>query len=299
MGSNPTEAWLAMGIDKAKESILVVDDDQRVCEVLKELLGALHFPTASALSASEALKMLKDKPYTFLLADMKMPEMNGIELIRRSREKFPSVSVIAMTGYADEFKYVDIIEAGANDFVKKPIDIAELEAKIVRCISERDLKKELSRLSMTDSLTGLFNQRQFYMRLREEIVRSTRQKHSLALILLDLDNFKEYNDRHGHIAGDQALRHVGKAILRSIREGVDSGYRYGGDEFAIILIDSDVLVAEEIGKRVHVAIRDSGELKASLGYAVYSEEMNLTEFVRLADTNLYKSKMQAKNRHLN
>jgi two-component system cell cycle response regulator len=299
MGSNPTEAWLAMGIDKAKESILVVDDDQRVCEVLKELLGALHFPTASALSASEALKMLKDKPYTFLLADMKMPEMNGIELIRRSREKFPSVSVIAMTGYADEFKYVDIIEAGANDFVKKPIDIAELEAKIVRCISERDLKKELSRLSMTDSLTGLFNQRQFYMRLREEIVRSTRQKHSLALILLDLDNFKEYNDRHGHIAGDQALRHVGKAILRSIREGVDSGYRYGGDEFAIILIDSDVLVAEEIGKRVHVAIRDSGELKASLGCAVYSEEMNLTEFVRLADTNLYKSKMQAKNRHLN
>ena len=288
-----------MGIDKARESILVVDDDQRVCEVLKELLGALHFPTASALSAAEALRMLNDKLYTFLLADMKMPEMNGMELIRRSREKFPGVSVIAMTGYADEYKYVDIIEAGANDFVKKPIDIAELEAKIIRCISERDLKKELSRLSMTDSLTGLFNQRQFYMRLREEIVRSTRQKHPLALILLDVDNFKEYNDRHGHIAGDQALRHVGKAILRSIREGVDSGYRYGGDEFAIILIDSDIMIAEEIGKRVNLAIKDSGELRASLGYAVYREEMNLTEFVRLADTNLYKSKIQAKNRHLN
>lgn len=288
-----------MGIDKARESILVVDDDQRVCEVLKELLGALHFPSASALSAAEALRMLSDKPYTFLLADMKMPEMNGMELIRRSREKFPGVSVIAMTGYADEYKYVDIIEAGANDFVKKPIDIAELEAKIIRCISERDLKKELSRLSMTDSLTGLFNQRQFYMRLREEIVRSTRQKHPLALILLDVDNFKEYNDRHGHIAGDQALRHVGKAILRSIREGVDSGYRYGGDEFAIILIDSDIMIAEEIGKRVNLAIKDSGELRASLGYAVYREEMNLTEFVRLADTNLYKSKIQAKNRHLN
>jgi two-component system cell cycle response regulator len=288
-----------MGIDKARESILVVDDDQRVCEVLKELLGALHFPSASALSAAEALRMLSDKPYTFLLADMKMPEMNGMELIRRSREKFPGVSVIAMTGYADEYKYVDIIEAGANDFVKKPIDIAELEAKIIRCISERDLKKELSRLSMTDSLTGLFNQRQFYMRLREEIVRSTRQKHPLALILLDVDNFKEYNDRHGHIAGDQALRHVGKAILRSIREGVDSGYRYGGDEFAIILIDSDIMIAEEIGKRVNLAIKDSGELRASLGYAVYRDEMNLTEFVRLADTNLYKSKIQTKNRHLN
>ena len=284
-----------MDIDKAKELILVVDDDQRVCEVLKELLGALQFPTASAPSGAEALKMLKDRPYTFLLADMKMPEMNGMELIRRSRENFPNVSVIAMTGYAEEFKYVDIINAGANDFVKKPIDIAELEAKIVRCISERDLKKELSRLSVTDSLTGLFNQRQFYTRLKEEVVRSTRQKHPLALILLDLDNFKEYNDKHGHIAGDQALRNVGKAILRCIREGVDSGYRYGGDEFAIILIDSDILIAEEIGKRVGFAIKESGELRASLGYAVYSEDMNLTDFVGLADANLYKSKTETKN----
>jgi two-component system cell cycle response regulator len=288
-----------MDIDKAKESILIVDDDQKVCEVLKELLGALQFTTASALSGAEALRMLRDKPYTFLLADMKMPQMNGMELVRRSRENFPNVGVIAMTGYADEYQYVDIINAGANDFVKKPIDIAELEAKIVRCISERDLKKELSRLSITDSLTGLFNQRQFYMRLRDEIVRSTRQKHPLALILLDLDNFKDYNDKHGHIAGDQALRHVGKSILRSIREGVDSGYRYGGDEFAIILIDSDILIAEEIGKRVRMAIRDSGELRASLGYAVYGENMNLTDFVKLADTNLYKAKTEIKNGRVN
>ena len=283
-----------MDIDKTKESILVVGDDQRVCEVLKELFGAMQFPTASSLSGEEALRMLKEKQYTFLLADMKMPEMNGMELIRRTRENFPSVSVVAMTGYADEYRYVDIINAGANDFVKKPIDIAELEAKIVRCISERDLRKELSRLSITDSLTGLFNQRQFYMRLREEIVRSTRQKHSLALILMDLDNFKEYNDKHGHIAGDEALRDVGKAILRSIREGVDSGYRYGGDEFAIILIDSDLSIAQEIGKRVHLAIRDNGELRASLGYAVYGENMNLTDFVALADANLYRSKTQRK-----
>lgn len=284
-----------MDIDKTKELILVVDDDQKVCEVLSELLGALQFHTASAHSGTDALRMLKEKPYTFLLADMKMPGMNGMELIRRSRENLPSLNIIAMTGYADEFKYMDIINSGANDFVKKPIDIAELEAKVVRCITERDLKKELSRLSMTDSLTGLFNQRQFYMRLREEIVRSTRQRHPLALILIDLDNFKDYNDKHGHIAGDQALRDVGKAILRSIREGVDSGYRYGGDEFAIILIDSDILIAEEIGRRVCMAIRDGGELSASLGYAVYDESMNLTDFVRLADINLYESKTETKN----
>jgi diguanylate cyclase (GGDEF)-like protein len=288
-----------MDIDKTKESILIVDDDQRVCEVLKELFGALQFPAASSISGEEALRVLKEKQHTFLLADMKMPQMSGMELIRRTRETFPNVSVVAMTGYADEYKYVDIINAGANDFVKKPIDIAELEAKIVRCISERDLRKELNRLSITDSLTGLFNQRQFYMRLREEIVRSTRQKHSLALILMDLDNFKVYNDKNGHIAGDEALRDVGKAILRSIREGVDSGYRYGGDEFAIILIDSDLSIAQEIGKRVHFSIRNNGELRASFGYAVYGENMNLTDFVALADANLYRSKTQRKDGMMN
>lgn len=288
-----------MDIDKTKESILIVDDDQRVCEVLKELFGVLQFPAASSISGEEALRILKEKQHTFLLADMKMPQMSGMELIRRTRETFPNVSVVAMTGYADEYKYVDIINAGANDFVKKPIDIAELEAKIVRCISERDLRKELNRLSITDSLTGLFNQRQFYMRLREEIVRSTRQKHSLALILMDLDNFKVYNDKNGHIAGDEALRDVGKAILRSIREGVDSGYRYGGDEFAIILIDSDLSIAQEIGKRVHFSIRNNGELRASFGYAVYGENMNLTDFVALADANLYRSKTQRKDGMMN
>jgi len=88
---------------------------------------------------------------------------------------------------------------------------------------------------------------------------------------------------------------VGKAILRSIREGVDSGYRYGGDEFAIILIDSDLSIAQDIGKRVHLAIRDNGELRASLGYAVYGgENMNLTDFVALADADLYRSKTQRK-----
>jgi CheY-like chemotaxis protein len=100
-----------MDIDKTKESILVVDDDQRVCEVLKELFGAMQFSTASSLSGEEALRMLKEKGHTFLLADMKMPEMSGMELIRRTKENFPSVSVVAMTGFADEYKYMDIINA--------------------------------------------------------------------------------------------------------------------------------------------------------------------------------------------
>jgi len=280
--------------DRNKERILIVDDDQRVCEVLCELMTALDFPCESTITGNAALKKLENEEYSVLLVDMKMPEMNGVELIRLAREKHRDLTIIAMTGYAEDYRYVDIINSGANDFIKKPIDTGELEAKLVRNVSERNLRKELSWLSMTDSLTGLYNQREFYVRLKQEIMRSVRQKHPLGLILVDLDNFKEYNDRYGHVAGDAVLSSVGRAINKSIREGVDTGYRYGGDEFAVILIDSDRTIADDIGKRIRQAIDENGRVGASVGYAIYSDRMSLTEFVSTADSNLYKVKSRSR-----
>jgi len=284
----------ATTFDRNKERILIVDDDQRVCEVLCELMTALDFPCESTITGHAALKKLENGDFSVLLVDMKMPEMNGVELIRLARENRPDLTIIAMTGYAEDYRYVDIINSGANDFIKKPIDTGELEAKLVRNVSERNLRKELSRLSMTDSLTGLYNQREFYVRLKQEIVRSVRQKHPLGLILVDLDNFKEYNDRYGHVAGDAVLRSVGRAINKSIREGVDTGFRYGGDEFAVILIDSDRTIADDIGKRIRQAIDENGRVGASVGYAIYSDRMSLTEFVSTADSNLYKVKSRSR-----
>ena len=118
---------------------------------------------------------------------------------------------------------MDVIHAGASDFIKKPFDLEELEAKVSRIIGERSLRQELNRLSMTDSLTGLFNHRQFFERLREEMVRASRQREPLSIVLFDLDDFKAYNDTHGHLAGDEVLRDVGGIILKCIREGVDTG----------------------------------------------------------------------------
>jgi diguanylate cyclase (GGDEF)-like protein len=284
----------ATTFDRNKERILIVDDDQRICEVLCELMTALNFPCESTITGNEALEKLENEGYSVLLVDMKMPEMSGFELIQLARENHPDLTIIAMTGYAEDYRYVDIINSGANDFIKKPIDTGELEAKLVRNVSERNLRKELSRLSMTDSLTGLYNQREFYVRLKQEIVRSVRQKHPLGLILVDLDNFKEYNDRYGHVAGDAVLRSVGRAINKSIREGVDTGFRYGGDEFAVILIDSDRTIADDIGKRIRQAIDENGRVGASVGYAIYSDRMSLTEFVSIADSNLYKVKSRSR-----
>jgi two-component system cell cycle response regulator len=130
------------------------------------------------------------------------------------------------------------------------------------------------------------------------MTRASRQKHPLALVLLDLDHFKAYNDTYGHLAGDEVLRNVGRIINSSIREGVDSGYRYGGDEFAIILIDADLKVANEIGKRIQKTF-SSGNITASIGYTRFNHRMSIKDLILEADKNLYKAKLRIKNNSKN
>lgn len=283
----------------AGESVLIVDDDLYLRETFGELLQSLGFDTGSASSGTDALGMLKKREYGFLLTDMKMPEMDGLELIRKVKSDFPEVNMIAMTGYSDGYGYVDVINAGASDFIKKPFQLDELEAKVRRIINERNLRRELNRLSITDSLTGLFNQRHFYSRMTEEVVRAQRQKHSLALILLDLDNFKEYNDTYGHLEGDNVLRNVGMVINQCIREGVDSGYRYGGDEFAVILIEADTAIAEDIRRRIQISLQEKVHITASLGFAIFAQGMSVKDLVAEADKDLYQSKGHRKSASTN
>lgn len=276
-------------VDYSKESVLVVDDDFHIRETLQKLLEALGLTSNAAANGLDALKMLEEKEYTFLLTDMRMPEMDGMDLINRVYHKYPNMSIIAMTGYSEGYKYIDVINAGAVDFIKKPFEVDELEAKLKRIITERNLREKLNWLSITDSLTGLYNQRHFYSRLQEEITRASRQKHSFSLVILDLDNFKAYNDAHGHLAGDEMLKKVGGIINQSIREGVDSGYRYGGDEFAIILIEADLSMATGIGDRIESSLGNT-KISASIGYTKFLEGMSVKDLVLEADKNLYKAK---------
>jgi two-component system, cell cycle response regulator len=280
-------------IDYSSENILIVDDDQYLKETLEQLLRRLGFPSDSVSSGMDAIKKLGENKYSIVLTDMKMPGMDGLELIGRIRDGF-DISTIAMTGYSEGYTYVDVINAGASDFIKKPFGIEELEAKIRRIITERNLRKELNRLSITDSLTELYNQRHFYDRLNDEVIRASRQKHTLSLILLDLNNFKTYNDTYGHLEGDDVLKSVGKIIMSCIREGVDSGYRYGGDEFAIILIDADVDITQDISLRIEKAFEDKGKVTVSIGYAIFSNGMTTTDIVLAADKELYRSKQKTK-----
>jgi len=277
-------------IDYSKELILILDNDSKFRESLKTSLDRLKFTADTAQDVNSALLMLSNKEYTILISYIEKPSQ-CINFIKKVRNEF-DIDIIAMKDPSNKYNYVEIIDSGASDFIKKSFNMDELEAKIRRIITERKRKNELNRLSITDSLTELYNQRHFYTRLNEEVIRAERQRHPLSLILLDLDNFKEYNDKNGHLAGDEVLRNVGNIIISCIREGVDSGYRYGGDEFAIIVIDADIEVARDIGTRISNAFEANGIITVSIGYSRFKYGMSVKDLVSEADMDLYKNKTE-------
>lgn len=281
-------------IDYEKERILVVDDDPVAREPIAEMLRHMGFATESANGAEEALAALAAGSFTCLITDVRMPVFDGLCLIRRVKRDNPHICSIAMTAYTDQYTYMDVIRAGASDFINKPFPMEELEAKVKRAITERSIKESLSRQSVTDSLTGLFNHRYFYDRLAKEVARAERQGQPLSLVMLDIDDFKVVNDRHGHRVGDEVLHQVGHVILASIRSEVDTAFRYGGDEFAIILIDSDLEVARAICDRILLSLQSRLNLRASVGLAAHERGLTPEMFVDRVDQGLYQAKLARK-----
>lgn len=180
--------------------------------------------------------------------------------------------------------------------------VAELNREIRRHVDhlEEEVKlrtEELETLSVTDNLTGLFNQRYFYRKLEEESYRANRQKGQVFLILFDVDKFKAYNDTYGHLAGDKALQIVGKTIRESIRTHIDTGCRYGGDEFTIILPDINREQAIVVARRILNKLNEY-DIEISMGLIPCRgcDSKNPKRFLKLADQAMYAAKHEGGNR---
>ncbi len=163
-------------------------------------------------------------------------------------------------------------------------------------ITERKkMEEELIRLSITDDLTGLYNHRYFFEKVREEVNRARRMSYPLHLLIFDIDDFKSFNDTHGHIAGDDILRRVGRIARRIIRKDVDSAFRYGGDEFAIILPYTDREEAEALSVRISRSIEEEvNGTKISVGIASSGRHASFKEVIRAADKAMYIEKSSHK-----
>lgn len=284
------------------KSVLCVDDDPEVRELLHEIISHLGHNSKTAVDGIGALEKLADDHFDIVITDINMPRMDGIELIKRIKTEFDDVDVIAITAYEMTYKYTDIIELGASDFISKPFNVNELEAKLNRILRERRLRVGLRRLSTRDGLTGLYNRRYFDENLKHEASRAFRQNYSLYLLFIDLDGFKAYNDKYGHQQGDKLLRELAEVILDNIRKDVDSACRYGGDEFVIILPHAKrqqaLMVAERLLNSFNKRNVSSTGLSIGLAKLEGSGETlkeNLESLIRKVDQAAYRAKINGGN----
>jgi diguanylate cyclase (GGDEF)-like protein len=319
-------------------AILIVDDSlesRLLIQRFLELEGYTAFLMAG--SADEALRQLgadvspAAAPVELILMDLQLPGINGIEACRRlaGDERFRDIPVIVVTASSDSGALSAAFAAGAVDYLDKPVNSLELTARVrsvLRLKRETDQRKareselievtqrlaqanrELQRLSSLDGLTGISNRRRFDELLAQEWKRAARQGSLLSVVLVDIDYFKAYNDRYGHLAGDDCLKRVAVALRDTVRRPGEAVARYGGEEFVAILPGTDPegaravaesmrLAVEAIGLE-HAASSASSRATVSLGAAttIPDPDSGSETLVAAADLALYEAKDGGRNR---
>ena len=243
----------------ASYPILLVEDNPISRKMLEKILVKEGFEVTLAENGKEALALFRKHFFPIVLTDWLMPEMEGPELCKAIRNEKPKgyVYIVLLTAKDSKDDIISGLESGADDYLTKPADRAELVARLKNGLRILDLEKSLKKaneeirtLSITDSLTGIYNRGYLNERLPQEIKRSIRYKRSLSLILCDIDHFKSVNDNFGHVAGDTILKGFVDCITASIRDQIDWSARYGGEEFLVVLPETDFLGARHLAERL-------------------------------------------------
>ncbi len=292
-----------------RSKILVVEDDSTIRELIYLFLEKSGFEAFTAISAETALDILKKEEIGIVLTDVHMPGMDGLELTKIIKRHYEA-DVIIMTGYSLEYSIEEAMARGASDLIIKPIRLEDLLLRINVVLKNRLEKEEncrklaeLTNLTTRDDLTGLFNSRQFYRHIAQEVDRSNRYFRPLALILMDIDNFKTLNDTYGHLFGDNILSAIGDIIKSAIRMQ-DTAYRYAGDEFTIILPETELEMAISVAERVRQAIENDTQalldprpltVTVSIGVVEYLTDEDIKSLVHRADSAMYASKKKGRN----
>lgn len=280
--------------------VLIVDDEEEICELFTGMLKAYGYQTMAVTDGNKVLDLLWGERFDVVLLDLLLPNLNSFELLRQIRQSFPELPVVVITGYGSIENAVASMQAGASDFVTKPVDASILGIRIQKAIEYAHTKH----LANTDSLTGLYNRRAFEERLQQEVDRAIRYHRPLSLMMIDVDYFKLYNDLYGHLQGDRILVDVAHS-LKTLSRATDMVARYGGEEFILILPETDRTSAEALGNRLreHVARQKfpggehlpSQALTISIGIASYTAPAPKETLLEAADKALYQAKRTGRN----
>lgn len=316
--------------------ILVVDDSKPFQIAMQAILASSGYHDVTlASSAFEAIATVQnqnnDEQFDLILMDVVMPNMNGIDAVKtlKTMEQLEDVPILMVSAQDEEENVERAFEAGATDFINKPIKRIELRARIRAALRLREemrrrkehqeqlamlnasleaANRQLLKLSNTDGLTGIPNRRYFDQALQTEWQRAQRSRGNLSCVMADIDFFKAYNDYYGHLEGDSCLRQVADVIAKSLRRPADHAARYGGEEFVALLPDTDETGALEVAGNIQRRLEELGipHLKSSvkstvtvsMGIAtvVPGKQYNPASLVDAADQALYQAKNSGRNR---
>lgn len=249
---------LATGPERSADRsirLLVVDDQAANIQAMYQVFAGTY-TVFMANNGPAALALCHENPPDLVLLDVVMPQMDGLEVCRKLKasERTSNIPVIFVTGGNSSVEENACWEAGGVDFVSKPINPLTLRNRVRSHLTLKLQSDILRGLAFVDGLTGIANRRQFDEQLLVEIGRCKRMGLPLALLLLDIDFFKRYNDRYGHQAGDFCLRQVAMALRATLARPGDLVARYGGEEFVCILPDTPLEGALRIGTMLEAAV---------------------------------------------
>ena len=289
--------------------ILIIDDERNNLLILTKILKS-EYETITATNGIDGLEMATgEQPPDLIILDVMMPEIDGYEVCRKlkNHEKTKDVPVIFITargGHVNETRGLDV---GAVDYVTKPFHPQSISARVKTHLKLKHKTDLLENMVSLDGLTEIPNRRRFNEVFDSEWRRSVRTKTSIALLMIDIDFFKQFNDHYGHAIGDDCLKKVAQAIQRSIHRPTDLVARYGGEEFAVILPETDLKgalhVAEMMQENIkalnifHEKSSAHSLLTVSIGVTAMSPTINSSQdiFFKTADEMLYKAKDSGRN----
>lgn len=292
--------------------VLYVEDSPTVARVMIRILEGMGLKVAHFRSADDALAAFDHDTWDLVLSDILVEgEISGMGLVSRLRQQFPdktSLPIVAMSGLDDQNRRAELFRLGVNDFVTKPVLEDEVRARIGNLLANKRLfeevqsqRRKLYDMAMIDPLTGLRNRNVLAECAARFFAEANEKDIPLSLILLDIDHFKQINDTHGHLVGDEVLVGVGE-LLRTTGREADVALRFGGEEFLLLLPEADLFDAHTRAEELRQQLRELEPagltITASFGVTTRpaGRDVGMNDLFRVADQAVYQAKREGRDR---